>query len=119
MKYVFVAQHKKTWPVDLMCRLLGVTRSGFYGYQRRGGDEIDYYRQELLEAVKDIAKATEDSYGNRGMKKACLGYQQKLEVRLKTHGLCSSLYPGLCTRQATSDPRFPNNISASETITHS
>ena len=70
MKYVFIAQHKKTWPVDLMCRLLGVTRSGFYGYQRRGGGKIDYYHLELLEAVKDIAKATEDSYGSRRMKEA-------------------------------------------------
>ena len=70
MKYVFIAQHKKTWPVDLMCPLLGVTRSGFYGYQRRGGGQIDYYRRELLKAVKDIAKATEDSYGSRRMKEA-------------------------------------------------
>ena len=70
MKYLFIAQHKKTWPVDLMCQLLGVTRSGYYGYQRRGGDRIDYYHQELLEAVRDIAKATEDSYGSRRMKKA-------------------------------------------------
>jgi putative transposase len=67
---VFIAQHKKTWPVDLMCRLLGVTRSGYYGYQRRGGDRIDYYHEELLEAVRDIAKATEDSYGSRRMEKA-------------------------------------------------
>ena len=70
MKYVFIAQHKKAWPVDLMCRLLGVTRSGFYGYQRRGGGRVDYYHQELLEAVKDIAKATDDSYGSRRMKQA-------------------------------------------------
>ena len=70
MKYVFIAQHKKAWPVDLMCRLLGVTRGGYYGYQQRGGGSIDYYRQELLEAVGDIAKATDDSYGSRRMKKA-------------------------------------------------
>ena len=24
MKYAFITQYKKTWPVDLMCRLLGV-----------------------------------------------------------------------------------------------
>lgn len=42
-----------------MCQLLGVTRSGYYGYQRREGIEIDYYREELLEAVKDIAEATD------------------------------------------------------------
>ncbi len=66
MKYLFVAQHKKTWPVDLMCRLLGVTRSGYYGYQRRhAGRGKDFYHQELLEAVRDIAKASKDSYGSR------------------------------------------------------
>ena len=54
MKYVFVAQHKKTWPVDLMCQLLGITRSGYYGYQRRGGSGIDHYHEELMEAVEDI-----------------------------------------------------------------
>jgi transposase InsO family protein len=70
VKYVFVAQHKKTWPVDLMCQLLGITRSGFYGYQRRGGGKTDAYRQELLEAVKDIAKASDNSYGSRRTKRA-------------------------------------------------
>ena len=70
MKYVFVAQHKKTWPVDLMCQLLGITRSGYYGYQRRGGSGIDHYHEELLEAVEDIAEASDDSYGSRRMKKA-------------------------------------------------
>jgi transposase InsO family protein len=53
-----------------MCRLLGVTRSGYYGYQRRGGGRIDYYHQELLEAVEDIAEASDDSYGSRRMKAA-------------------------------------------------
>ena len=71
MKYLFIAQHKKTWPVDLMCRLLGVTRSGYYGYQQRHGDrEDDLYHQELLEAVRDLAKASDYSYGSRRMKKA-------------------------------------------------
>ncbi len=70
MKYVFIAQHKKTWPVDLMCRLLGVTRGGYYGYQRRSGGRPDFYHLELLEAVKDIAEATEYSYGSRRMKHA-------------------------------------------------
>ena len=70
MKYLFIAQHKKTWPVDLMCRLLGVTRGGYYGYQRSYDEAENYYQQELLEAVREIAKATDDSYGSRRMKKA-------------------------------------------------
>jgi putative transposase len=71
VKYLFIAQHKKTWPVDLMCQLLGVTRSGYYDYQRRNrGRADDPYHRELVEAVRDIAKATENSYGSRRMKKA-------------------------------------------------
>ena len=71
MKYVFIAQHKKTWPVDLMCQLLGVNRSGYYGYQRRHEGKIDDpYHRERLEAVREIARASDDSYGTRRMKKA-------------------------------------------------
>ena len=71
MKYVFIAQHKKTWPVDLMCQLLGVTRSGYYDYFRRNqGKTDDPYHRELLEAVREIARASDDSYGSRRMKKA-------------------------------------------------
>ncbi len=71
MKYVFIAQHKKTWPVDLMCQLLGVTRSGYYDYFRRNqGKTDDPYLRELLEAVREIARASDDSYGSRRMKKA-------------------------------------------------
>ena len=71
MKYLFIAQHKKAWTVDLMCRLLGVTRSGYYGYYQRHGDrEDDLYHLELLEAVRDLAKASDYSYGSRRMKKA-------------------------------------------------
>lgn len=54
-----------------MCRLLGVTRGGHYGYHQRHRDrEDDLYHQELLEAVRDIAKASDYSYGSRRMKKA-------------------------------------------------
>ena len=54
-----------------MCQLLSVSRSGYYGYQRRhGGRAVDYYHQELLEAAKDIAKASDGTYGSLRMKAA-------------------------------------------------
>ncbi|MBK6511010.1 MAG: IS3 family transposase [Haliea sp.] len=68
---MFIAQHKKTWPVDLICQLLGVTRSSYYDYLRRNqGKTDDPYHRELLEAVREIAKASDSSYGSRRMKKA-------------------------------------------------
>ena len=78
MKYAFIAERKKTYPVDLMCRLLGVKRNGFYRYLKTqcqpkpDGDR----RTEIIEWMRKIAEETEYSYGSRRMKKAlnCLGY---------------------------------------------
>ena len=67
MKYSFITQHKKTWPVDVMCRPLGVTRGGYYRHLKKA---VDYDRLELIEAVKDIAKASDHTYGSRRMKAA-------------------------------------------------
>lgn len=71
MKYSFIARKKKTFPVGLMCRLLGVSRSGYYSYaERKASQPVDHYHEELLEAVRDIARASDDTYGSRRMKKA-------------------------------------------------
>ena len=78
MKYSFIAQYKKTWPIGMMCRLMGVTRSGFYHYQKHTANKPeDPGHQEILHWVKKIAQATDDSYGSRRMKTALnlLGFQ--------------------------------------------
>lgn len=77
MKYAFITQHKKTWPVDLMCRLLGVSRNAYYRYcQRQGEKQPDPEHHEMQVAVREIAEASHDSYGSRRMKRAlnALGY---------------------------------------------
>lgn len=54
-----------------MCRLLGVTRSGYYGHLKRRADKPDDAdHQEILVAVREIAKASDATYGSRRMKRA-------------------------------------------------
>ena len=36
MRYQFIDRQKRVWPVTLMCRMFDVSRSGFYGWTRRG-----------------------------------------------------------------------------------
>ncbi len=71
MKYLFVTQHKKTWPIDLMCRVLGVSRQGYYHYRRITEARLaDPEHQEMLDWMKDIAVASQYTYGRRRMKRA-------------------------------------------------
>jgi putative transposase len=70
LKYAFMAENQQHWPVVVVCEVLGVSRSGFYAYQRRQavparrGEEID-----LLERIKSIAEKTHYSYGSRRLTK--------------------------------------------------
>ena len=71
-----MAQEKKAYSVKMLCRIMGVSRSGFYAWLRCEGREPDPARQELLEWVKDLAKSSDYTYGSRRMTKAlrALGY---------------------------------------------
>jgi len=41
VKYSFIAQHKKIWPITLMCKVLEVSNSNYYSYQKRQSSKID------------------------------------------------------------------------------
>jgi len=71
VKYSFITQKKKTCPVGLMCRLLGVSRSAYYGYEQRRRNRFDDLgHRQLLDAVRDIAHSCGYTYGSRRMKRA-------------------------------------------------
>jgi putative transposase len=52
-----------------MCQVLGVKSSNYYSYQKRSTDKIDdTTHQEMLELVKDIARFSDNTYGERRIK---------------------------------------------------
>jgi len=61
----------------MLCRVLGVSRSGFYDFLRRQDRDPDPEHEEKLEWVKEIAEASDHTYGSRRMAKAlqALGYR--------------------------------------------
>jgi putative transposase len=73
VKYLFIAQHKKTWSIDLMCRLFSVTRNGYYRFQKRAQMPLDPTTQEMVGEIKKIAKASKYCYGSRRIAKALCG----------------------------------------------
>ena len=92
MKYSLITQHKNTYPADLMCQLLGVSRPAYYAYLNKGGTQTTPEHDELIDWVKDIARLTDDTYGSRRMKVALnlLSYpvsRQKARKLMKEAGV--------------------------------
>ena len=76
MKYSFITQNKNTYPIRLMCQVLGVSRNGYYSFYKSQSRETDPEHEQLLEWVKKIDNQSGHSYGSRRMKRAlnALGY---------------------------------------------
>jgi len=52
-----------------MCQVLGVKSNNYYSCQKRNTGEVnDTTHQEMLELVKDIAKFSDNTYGERRIK---------------------------------------------------
>ena len=92
MKYSFITQHKNTYPIRLMCEVLGVSRNGFYCFKSSEARKPNPEHEELLEWVRRIAKESGHSYGSRRMKRAlnALGYplsRQKARKLMREAGV--------------------------------
>jgi putative transposase len=64
--YVFIDRHASEYPVQVMCRVLGVSRSGFYAYRARGRRPESVRAREdrhLAVAIKAIHQASRQTYG--------------------------------------------------------
>ncbi len=64
MKYACIARHRDSFPVTLMCRVLGVSRSGFYAAQTRPPSVRARQDQRLLLDIRRIHRASKQRYGS-------------------------------------------------------
>lgn len=59
---------KASYPITVLCRVMQVSRSGFYDWCRRDGCDLE--RQRLIERVRAIHRHKRGSYGSRRMARA-------------------------------------------------
>jgi putative transposase len=62
-RYRFIAAEKATYPVGLLCRVLGVSRQSFYAWCDRGPSRREQTDQQLLERITRIHRASRGTYG--------------------------------------------------------
>lgn len=64
MKFAFISAEKASTPVSALCRILGVTRSGFYAWEARGPSDRAIDDQKLALEITAIYKASDETYGS-------------------------------------------------------
>lgn len=64
MKYACIAEHRQLFPVTMMCRVLGVSRAGFYAAQVREPSERARSKQRVLLEIRSIHKESKRRYGS-------------------------------------------------------
>ena len=64
MKYVFIRTHRGAFPVDLLCRTLEVSSSGFYGWLKRPESPRRQENRRLLMAIKVVHEKSRKTYGS-------------------------------------------------------
>jgi len=64
MKYAFMAAHEKEFSLKRMCRVLGVSRSGYYAWQQSSPSLREQANQELLAEIRRVYKTSRKTYGS-------------------------------------------------------
>lgn len=83
MKFGFIAQQRVLYPTVVLCRVMGVSRSGFYDYLARRNKGPGGREQEdalLLAAIRDVFVASGKRYGS-----------PRIHAKLKKRGITCSL----------------------------
>lgn len=63
MKYQFIKTHRTMFRVRVMCAVLGVSVSGFYGWTRRPVSRREQENRRLLSRIQSIHADTGENYG--------------------------------------------------------
>jgi len=64
MRYRFVAAEQASYPVRLLCRVVGVAASGFYAWLRRGPSQRERQDRSLAERIAAVFAASRRTYGS-------------------------------------------------------
>ncbi len=67
MTFAWIEERKTEWPVTQMCRVLEVSRAGFYAWRSREPSETETRRETLTEPVTQIHAEVKARYGSPRM----------------------------------------------------
>ena len=72
MKFRFIDEHRRRWPVSVICRVLKVTRGGFYLWKKRKPSARQIRQQKLLAKIRIVQRENRELYGSPRVHRALL-----------------------------------------------
>jgi transposase InsO family protein len=72
VKFAFIKEHRRTWPVEVICRVLKVSRSGFYAWNKRRPSARQVRQEQLLEKIRKAHQENRELYGSPRVYRALL-----------------------------------------------
>jgi transposase InsO family protein len=70
MRYAFIAEHIGVYEVKIMCRVLGVSMSGYYAWRQRRPSARAAANAALTEHIRRVHAASRQTYGSRRVQAA-------------------------------------------------
>jgi putative transposase len=64
MKYAFMVEHKQEFSMERMCRVLKVSRSGYYAWEKRPPSMYSEANESLLVEIRSVYQQSHKTYGS-------------------------------------------------------
>jgi transposase InsO family protein len=124
MKYQFIEQHKHEFPIVVMCRVLGVSESGFYAWRKRPTSQRQREDAQLRTQIRQVFTAHQGRYGSPRLQVELRDQGQSLSRKrvarlMREAGLCAKgkRHRVVTTRRDASHPVAPNLLQRDFTAT--
>jgi putative transposase len=124
MKYQFIEQHKQEFPIVVMCKVLGISESGFYAWRKRPTCQRKREDAQLTEEIGQVFRFHRERYGSprihtelKDQGRTC---SRKRVARLMREAGISAKGPRrrvLTTKRDVSHPVAPNLLNRDFTAT--
>ena len=118
MKFQFIEDHRDEFPVIRMCKVLEVSRSGYYAWRGRPPSEREMANQELYKEIKKEYDKSNGTYGSPRIyqalrKRGIVCSENRVARLMRLHGLRAKQKNryNTTTQRNEADPAAPNLVA--------
>jgi putative transposase len=124
VRFAFIHAEKASFPIAAMCRLLGVTRQGYYAYASRPPSDRVLAEAELCAAIREVFAEFGETYGSPRVlrelrRRGIRASKRRVERAMRGMGLSPPTPRRHCTttQRDPAHPVAPNELNRDFTAT--